>query len=915
MKRSLCFLLALMAPSLAFGDSRVYRSSSPCFQCPADWGSYSAGDQLERFTDTPSAGSWCFYVRPGADYAPSLWWHEQDNRSTAVGVAVLDGDKQLATYTVNQQLTPAANAKALGLAVAGDRLALGTFTVATGPLIIRLQRSAGSAGYIIADTAQIDSAGPLPYGSRIVSATVNPSGRTVTVLTDRNIPAIATHPTLTIDGSATPLSGPVASNLLPYALYPLPAAVAPTSKVTLDVPDLWVADTSGAGGLAVDNRSGAATLLPFSPGPRTMVMGVNVGQPSSISPLIVFQNVAKQADALWGNYAPGPLGYPAAIAGDFVTSLVVNPQGLSDPNVVGYEAGPTDGPWTFLWKGTADVSATPLGAVASAALPPDDKLPDGSTRRTFRIRGPTGAAFGLVIRPGTLSDLRVYPPGTSDPDATFSGPYRRMTSGFKCFRFMDALGTNTSNVVEFADLAVPGQLSYATPTDQRTTALASFDSYANQDGYFWAGQVPMLVTTQTPHGLKEGQHVSFSADVPPAPVGTPADSIALANATFIVHVVSPTGFAIARPLDSGNAPVPGQAVAHTPAAGSIASPVGSGWPLAACVELCNLHGADAWINVPHAASDDCVSKLFAFLRANLKPGLAVHCEYSNETWNTSYAFQQTGFTMLQGGLAKLTGDQWHARRSGQVWALAEAAFGRPIVRTMGAQAGWPEGPGLARLDYCKANGIRVDELAIAPYQWNGPADPAVGKVYAGMDQEQFMDVSEWYVRYSGTAQLLDRHTSILKARFPNARLVCYEGGPEYGGLAGPGDLPARSRAWAKHPRMRWVLLNHLQQCQDHGVSLYCHYTLGGAYGSIVGRSDAVWPVYTSWDMRDGLGDGSDGLFDNRTAYDSPRAVSVIGGALKYWNSFVPGPAAATALDRAFQDLDAAVRKIRDAAPR
>lgn len=52
---------------------------------------------------------------------------------------------------------------------------------------------------------------------------------------------------------------------------------------------------------------------------------------------------------------------------------------------------------------------------------------------------------------------------------------------------------------------------------------------------------------------------------------------------------------------------------------------------------------------------------------------------------------------------------------------------------------------------------------------------------------------------------------------------------------------------------------------------------------------AHWAAYYSFDMRAGLGDGTDGLFDNRAdAGDQSRLVSVVGGALATWMS-LSGP--------------------------
>lgn len=41
-------------------------------------------------------------------------------------------------------------------------------------------------------------------------------------------------------------------------------------------------------------------------------------------------------------------------------------------------------------------------------------------------------------------------------------------------------------------------------------------------------------------------------------------------------------------------------------------------------------GANAWVNIPHKASDAFIASFAAFLRDRLRPDLKVYVEYSNE---------------------------------------------------------------------------------------------------------------------------------------------------------------------------------------------------------------------------------------------------------------------------------------------
>ncbi|MDG3007870.1 hypothetical protein [Paludisphaera mucosa] len=52
--------------------------------------------------------------------------------------------------------------------------------------------------------------------------------------------------------------------------------------------------------------------------------------------------------------------------------------------------------------------------------------------------------------------------------------------------------------------------------------------------------------------------------------------------------------------------------------------------------LANETGKDLWINVPVAATDGYVRELARFLKAELKPGLKLYIEHSNEVWNFGF---------------------------------------------------------------------------------------------------------------------------------------------------------------------------------------------------------------------------------------------------------------------------------------
>jgi hypothetical protein len=57
------------------------------------------------------------------------------------------------------------------------------------------------------------------------------------------------------------------------------------------------------------------------------------------------------------------------------------------------------------------------------------------------------------------------------------------------------------------------------------------------------------------------------------------------------------------------------------------------------IELCNILDVDAWVCVPHMASDDYIRQMAILWRDSLETGLKIYLEYSNEVWN--WGFWQT----------------------------------------------------------------------------------------------------------------------------------------------------------------------------------------------------------------------------------------------------------------------------------
>ncbi len=114
----------------------------------------------------------------------------------------------------------------------------------------------------------------------------------------------------------------------------------------------------------------------------------------------------------------------------------------------------------------------------------------------------------------------------------------------------------------------------------------------------------------------------------------------------------------------------------------------TGVPYEWMIYLCNLKKADAWVCIPHRATDDYITQLATLFRSQLAPGQKVYVEYSNEMWDLGQSQGRFGQDSLAQNIA------WPERlapRIAHVMGIWTNVFGTQnadrIVRVMGANNG------------------------------------------------------------------------------------------------------------------------------------------------------------------------------------------------------------------------------------
>jgi len=277
-----------------------------------------------------------------------------------------------------------------------------------------------------------------------------------------------------------------------------------------------------------------------------------------------------------------------------------------------------------------------------------------------------------------------------------------------------------------------------------------------------------------------------------------------------------------------------------------------------CAALCSEVGADAWICIPHLATDEYVTNVARLMLygsdgvmpyvtnvANpVYPPLAtnrrVYVEWSNEVWNPLFAAYNHANT--QGGLIGKNVAQYSAYRAGQIWKIFEGIWGpqqtQRIVRVGAARAG--------DATYCRqfmietiTNGVKAHLMSIAPYFGNNVEDWVYARGHGfytnSSDANLQLTHDELQRRIlsgvAGTSTVGDDTGGGIGQSIRNAALefgvplVNYEGGPSIytDDIDTPSNQPTGSWLTAfmcdvnRHPRMAETYRINLNLCKAKGL--------------------------------------------------------------------------------------------------
>ncbi len=304
-----------------------------------------------------------------------------------------------------------------------------------------------------------------------------------------------------------------------------------------------------------------------------------------------------------------------------------------------------------------------------------------------------------------------------------------------------------------------------------------------------------------------------------------------------------------------------------------------------CVALANQTNCDLWLNVPVMASDDYVQHLAALVKAQLKPGLRVWVEYSNEVWNDS--FLQAGMNRdaaveevkgqgnsnlaYDGDKGDVTvGDRRYARRALEVGQMFVRAFGpgsfgarvKPVLAYQLVPYRFANQLAYIRKNYGPPSSYFA-ALAVAPYFACGNGQGADART--DLRKDDVLNALQASVDHYKTGTTLDE-IATLATKY-GLKMAAYEGGPD---TFGANNIAAKKAA-SLDPRMKDIMVDYLRMWSSKGGDQFNWFVIGA------GKFESP---YGTWSITDNLRDLAQPKelgFD--AARQMPRAPLAIGQAV------------------------------------
>ena len=532
--------------------------------------------------------------------------------------------------------------------------------------------------------------------------------------------------------------------------------------------------------------------------------------------------------------------------------------------------------------------------------------------------GATASLQVLMCSPGATNIRLYYTAGltqdVTDPAHPTVTDHNMLTnlSQVSCMRTLGMGDSIAGSVVDYADFSSPDACCY--PGVYNYAHIASIANYPLDSPYAaFGGKTPLLVTTTAPNTFKDGQTINFGNGLASSPQWSDKQTDTITYGLSVIKIIDNTHFLISRSKTLAQ-PYTGAAKDQ------VYVLTKSCMPPYTMAQMAKEAKIDLWYCAPYAITNDCATALGNMFATTLSKTQKLDLEVSDEWWNWGFPFCITygyyvGFGALQ--TPPMSPGQYYTYRTMQIANAMRAAFvahGRPasdVQLILGGMAYWSEPTQDVITAWNALNpGYYPYAVAIAPYFSNQLAKDdkgtALGFNADNLDLDQSLDILELAIddgntdpagAVAGNYALLTQK-SLGNWQAHGVKLVCYEGGPSYLQIGGteqqsPGSYHyltdpltnltpmRRSQLTELHPRFRNLMLHYMQKLQENGVALFMQYEYSATYNCE--QKGSIYGAYLGTAMQPGLGDGTDGRFDNRANFgDLTKNVSVLGGAMRDW---------------------------------
>jgi len=277
-----------------------------------------------------------------------------------------------------------------------------------------------------------------------------------------------------------------------------------------------------------------------------------------------------------------------------------------------------------------------------------------------------------------------------------------------------------------------------------------------------------------------------------------------------------------------------------------------GAPAEVLIRLANRISADAWVNMPHQATDDYMLKFAQLTKKQLRADKKVYVEYSNEVWNTM--FDQNSWVSVQAetepafqgkGDKNSRRNNWFGQRSAQMCEIWKGVFSdapNRVVCVMGSQAANPAVTTdaldctFSAMTPCYKHGIGA--VAIAPYfggYLGAPENAAVVQTWTL--SQLFTELNSGHVLSGSSPGALAESTGWMRSQVSAATkyalpVVAYEGGQHlvgYWGVENNDVITSLFTTANRDNRMGTTYTAYLNAWKNAGGQLFMHFLDVGLY--------------------------------------------------------------------------------------